>query len=188
MHGHKVINTVTAIVKHLSPDTFDSPPPSPPSISSHDSLDSLAGEATAVPPANAQESARNNIIREMVETERKYVQDLEVMQVHLNSDCLFVYVFISLQKYSNALSQANIIDQDTIHLLFPNLNKLLNFQRKFLIRFESTAELPWQNQRWGQHFLESVSPYLGHVPYMAFPLSLAHCPLFCSYLPTNAEQ
>ena len=33
------------------------------------------------PPANAQENARNNIIREIVETERKYVQDLEHMQV-----------------------------------------------------------------------------------------------------------
>ena len=68
-----------------------------------------------------------------------------------------VYSAGYIQKYSNALSQANLMDQDTIHLLFPNLNKLLNFQRKFLIRFESTAELPWQDQRWGQHFLESVS-------------------------------
>lgn len=32
-------------------------------------------------PASAQENARNNIIREIVETERKYVQDLEHMQV-----------------------------------------------------------------------------------------------------------
>lgn len=77
----QVINTVTAIVKHLPPDVFDISPPSPTAISSHDSLSSLAGEATALTPANAQESARNNIIREMVETERKYVQDLEVMQV-----------------------------------------------------------------------------------------------------------
>lgn len=32
-------------------------------------------------PASSQETARNNIIREIVETERKYVQDLEHMQV-----------------------------------------------------------------------------------------------------------
>jgi hypothetical protein len=49
------------------------------------------------------------------------------------------------------------MDQDTIHLLFPNINKLLNFQRKFLIRLESTGELPWKDQRWGQLFLENVS-------------------------------
>jgi hypothetical protein len=49
------------------------------------------------------------------------------------------------------------MNQDSIHYLFPNLNKLLNFQRKFLIRLESTAELPWQDQRWGLHFSENVS-------------------------------
>lgn len=59
------------------------------------------------------------------------------------------------------------MDQDTIHLLFPNLNKLLNFQRKFLIRFESTAELPWQDQRWGQHFLESEDEFVVYEPYCA---------------------
>ena len=60
------------------------------------------------------------------------------------------------QGYSNALYQNNIIDQDTIHLLFPNLKNLLNFQRKFLIRLEKTAELPLSEQRWGLDFLESV--------------------------------
>ncbi len=51
-------------------------------MSTHDSHDSLnTDSATSVPPATAKESARNNIIREMVETERKYVQDLEIMQV-----------------------------------------------------------------------------------------------------------
>lgn len=54
------------------------------------------------------------------------------------------------------LARSNGIDQDTIHLLFPNLNKLLNFQRKFLIRLESTAEQNWQDQRWGLHFIENV--------------------------------
>ena len=33
------------------------------------------------PPASAKENARNNITREIVETERKYVQELEHMQV-----------------------------------------------------------------------------------------------------------
>lgn len=63
-----------------------------------------------------------------------------------------------LQTYAQALSQSSTIDQDTIHLLFPNLNKLLNFQRKFLIRVEGTAELPWKDMRWGILFTENVSP------------------------------
>jgi hypothetical protein len=51
-------------------------------MSAHDSIDSLINDVPNTPvPANAQEAARNNIIRELVETERKYVQDLEIMQV-----------------------------------------------------------------------------------------------------------
>ncbi|KAF9071665.1 hypothetical protein BDP27DRAFT_1418775 [Rhodocollybia butyracea] len=144
----KVVKTVKALVDHLPPDAFEEAPPSPPYMSSHDSFDSLSDPHVSLPPAGSREAARNNIIREMVETERKYVQDLEIMQ-----------------KYSTALSQSNIIDQDTIHLLFPGLNKLLNFQRKFLIKFESTAELQWQDQRWGQLFIESEDEFIVYEPY-----------------------
>ncbi|KAJ4497205.1 hypothetical protein C8R41DRAFT_760425 [Lentinula lateritia] len=144
----KVVKTVKAIVDHLPAAVFEEAPPSPPYISSHDSFDSLSDPHVSIPPAGSREAARNNIIREMVETERKYVQDLEIMQ-----------------KYSTALSQSNIIDQDTIHLLFPGLNKLLNFQRKFLIKFESTAELQWQEQRWGQLFIESEDEFIVYEPY-----------------------
>jgi len=149
----KVVETVTAIVKHLPADAFETSPPSPAFMSSYDSHDSLLSDNTLVnpvAPANAQEAARNNITREMVETERKFVQDLEIMQ-----------------KYATALAQSNLIDQDTIHLLFPNLNKLLNFQRKFLIRLEGTAELPWQDQRWGQHFLQAEDEFGVYEPYCA---------------------
>ena len=62
------------------------------------------------------------------------------------------------QRYSTSLSQSNTIDQDTIHLLFPNLNKLLNFQRRFLIKLEATAEQAWKDQRWGLHFTEMAGP------------------------------
>ncbi|CAK5281493.1 unnamed protein product [Mycena citricolor] len=147
----KVVETVTAIVKHLPPEAFETSPPSPAFMSSADSYESFGSEfAMPAPPANAQEAARNNVVRELVETERKYVQDLEVMQ-----------------KYATALSQSNLIDQDTIHLLFPNLNKLLNFQRKFLIRFESNAELPWIDQRWGQLFVQAEEEFSVYEPYCA---------------------
>jgi cell division control protein 24 len=59
------------------------------------------------------------------------------------------------QKYAVALTAK--IDGDTIHHLFPNLRQLLNFQRTFLIRFESIAEVPWPDQRWGLAFMERVS-------------------------------
>ncbi|KAF8876711.1 hypothetical protein CPB84DRAFT_1838662 [Gymnopilus junonius] len=146
----KVINTVTAIVDHLPPEAFEQSSPSPRSGPEFSSTDSLSDTLPPQQPSNPKDSEKNNIIKEMVETERKYVQDLEIMQ-----------------KYSNALSQANLMDQDTIHLLFPNLNKLLNFQRKFLIRLEGTAELPWQDQRWGQHFLENEDEFVVYEPYCA---------------------
>jgi cell division control protein 24 len=76
----QVINTVTAIVNHLPPDAFDPPPAPSPSLDGNSSYDNLLSDALPQ-PANAQEMARNNTIREMVETERKYVQDLETMQV-----------------------------------------------------------------------------------------------------------
>jgi hypothetical protein len=62
-----------------------------------------------------------------------------------------------MQKYAQELSQSNTLDRDTIHLLFPNLNKLLNFQRRFLIRLEGTADMQWREQRWGILFSENVS-------------------------------
>jgi cell division control protein 24 len=62
-----------------------------------------------------------------------------------------------VQKYAQELSQSNTLDRDTIHLLFPNLNKLLNFQRRFLIRLEGTADMPWREQRWGLLFTDNVS-------------------------------
>ncbi|KAJ7838874.1 hypothetical protein B0H13DRAFT_2418776 [Mycena leptocephala] len=87
----KVVETVTAIVKHLPVHAFETSPPSPAFMSSHDCYDSFVSDSPSVmPPVNAQEAARNNIIREMVETERKFVQDLEIMQ-----------------KYATALSQNN---------------------------------------------------------------------------------
>jgi len=61
-----------------------------------------------------------------------------------------------VQKYAQELSQSNTLDRDTIHLLFPNLNKLLNFQRRFLIRLEGTADMPWREQRWGLLFTDNV--------------------------------
>ncbi|KAI0066248.1 hypothetical protein BV25DRAFT_1975938 [Artomyces pyxidatus] len=146
----KVINTVTHLVDRL-PEDVSAPLSPSTTLASHDSIDTLVPDTPSIPvPANAQEAARNNIVRELVETERKYVQDLEVMQ-----------------KYSNSLSQSSTIDQDTIHLLFPNLNKLLNFQRKFLIRLEGTAEMAWTDQRWGLLFTDNEEEFAVYEPYCA---------------------
>ena len=61
-----------------------------------------------------------------------------------------------MQKYAQELSQSDTLDRDTIHLLFPNLNNLLNFQRIFSTRLEETADIPWREQRWGHLFTDNV--------------------------------
>ena len=66
-----------------------------------------------------------------------------------NKECHFQ------QKYCDEAVQ--YLDRDTLHLLFPGLNKLLNFQRRFLIKVESIAEVPWNEQRWGLLFTDNVS-------------------------------
>ena len=85
----KVVNCVTRLVDRLPEECFqEAPPMSPPSqLPSHESTDSLINPDSPMQPqpASAKENARNNITREIVETERKYVQELEHMQVRCHS-------------------------------------------------------------------------------------------------------
>lgn len=53
-----------------------------------------------------------------------------------------------------------IVDHDTVHHLFPGLNKLLDFQRKFSIELEQQYEQPWEQQRWGRCFSINVCNFL----------------------------
>jgi hypothetical protein len=109
----QVINTVTVLVDRLPEDQFVDPPDSPPSMfSSQESTDSLTTDITSAPtPANAQETARNNIIREMVETERKYVQDLEIMQACLISP---PYCLVATDCFGTEILQRSVAKQHNI--------------------------------------------------------------------------
>lgn len=75
------------------------------------------------------------IVRELLESERKYVQDLEVMQ-----NC------------ARALQQNDILSPDKLHALFSNLNNLVDFQRRCLINLEDNARKPLDEQRFGRAF------------------------------------
>ncbi|KZT71056.1 hypothetical protein DAEQUDRAFT_666975 [Daedalea quercina L-15889] len=136
----KVVNNIIQLVRVLPEDVFIEPTPSSPALASaQQSTDSLTSDSMTTSAETSEGGARfNNIVRELVETERKYVQDLEVMQ-----------------KYSQAATQMNALDRETIHLLFPGLKDLLNFQRKFLIKLESMAEQSWGDQSWGSPFKEN---------------------------------
>ncbi|KAI0633413.1 hypothetical protein C8Q77DRAFT_1217822 [Trametes polyzona] len=145
----KVVSNVITLVQHLPDDLFlETPPGSPKLASALASTESLTSDNSLAASSVEPGGARANIIKELVDTERKYVQDLEVMQ-----------------RYCDAAVQ--YIDRDTLHLLFPGLNKLLNFQRKFLIKVESIAELPWNEQRWGLPFTENEEEFAVYEPYCA---------------------
>ena len=83
--------------------------------------------------------SKARIVKELVDTERKYVQDLE-----------------TLQDYMRCLEREEIISKDLIHNLFLNLNQLVDFQRRFLIRVETQNDLPCEQQNWGNLFVQYV--------------------------------
>ncbi|RPA79294.1 hypothetical protein BJ508DRAFT_143744 [Ascobolus immersus RN42] len=107
-------------------------------------------ETDALSAEKGPMSNRSKVVQELVDTERKYVQDLEV-----------------LQSYMNALTKSEIVTLDFIHMMFLNLNSLVDFQRRFLIKVESLNILPPEQQRWGKLFLEFEETFDVYEPYCA---------------------
>ncbi|KAI5777525.1 hypothetical protein EDC01DRAFT_623953 [Geopyxis carbonaria] len=93
--------------------------------------------------------SRARVVQELVDTERKYVQDLE-----------------NLQDYMRVLENGNNLSKDLIHNLFLNLNQLVDFQRRFLIRVETQNDLPAEQQNWGSLFVQYKS-FSVYEPYAA---------------------
>ena len=91
-------------------------------------------DTTAKPMDN-----RGRVVQELVDTERKYVQDLE-----------------ALQDYMKTLQASEVAPPDLIHNMFLNLNSLVDFQRRFLIRVETVYAQPPEQQRWGQVMVSHV--------------------------------
>ncbi|KAJ7039700.1 Dbl homology domain-containing protein [Mycena alexandri] len=134
----KAVATVTAIVNHLPQDVFITGP-----------LEKLPPHVPL--PNKAQETRRNNVIRELVETERKYLWDLEHMQ-----------------NYAVVVAQSNLIDREIHHRIFANTSELVKFHRKFLVSVDANAGLAWEDQRWGLLFLEAEKEFGEiYVPYCA---------------------
>ncbi|KAJ1602795.1 hypothetical protein NDA14_001027 [Ustilago hordei] len=93
---------------------------------------------------------RAKVIRELLTTERKYVQDLEV-----------------LQNYARALAQYDILPPDTLHNLFGNLNKLVDVQRRFLICVEENVRRPPDEQHFGHVFMTMEEDFAVYEPFCA---------------------
>ncbi|KAL9125120.1 MAG: hypothetical protein Q9217_005628 [Psora testacea] len=88
---------------------------------------------------------RQKIVEEFVKTERDYVQHLE-----------------TLQQFKNEVEESGAIAGDAAHDIFLNLNALLDFQRRFLIRIEQQNSLAESQQDWGKllhYYKESFRVY-----------------------------
>jgi len=94
---------------------------------------------------------RAKVVNEILETERSFVQDLE-----------------NLQAYVRALqSDGTVVSPETIHLIFANLNALVDFQRRFLIAVETHASFPPQEQNFGQVFAQHEEAFAVYEPFCA---------------------
>lgn len=93
---------------------------------------------------------RQHIISELVTTERTYVQHLEL-----------------LQSFKHLVEEKGVIPGDAVHDIFLNLNSLLDFQRRFLIRVEQTNHLSEDEQNWGKLFVLYCEAFKVYEPYIA---------------------
>lgn len=91
----------------------------------------------------------SKVLKEIIETERKYVKDLEIM---LN--------------YKAELAKAELISSEQIHVLFPNLNEIIDFQRRFLSGLECNINIPDHLTRIGSIFIHAANgPFKSYEPW-----------------------
>jgi len=93
---------------------------------------------------------RQHIVAELVKTERTYVQHLEL-----------------LQAFKHMVEEKGIIPGDAVHDIFLNLNTLLDFQRRFLIRVEQENARHEEEQNWGRQFMLYNDAFRVYEPYIA---------------------
>jgi cell division control protein 24 len=72
-----------------------------------------------------------------------------------------------LQNFKTVVERKGIISGDAVHDIFLNLNALLDFQRRFLIRVEQTNRLPEEDQNWGNLFVLYREAFKVYEPYIA---------------------
>lgn len=98
---------------------------------------------------------RSKVFKEMIETERKYVKDLEL-----------------LLSYKNELEEADLLSNEQVHVLFPNLSEIIDFQRRFLNGLECNINVPNKYQRIGSVFIHaSTGPFKAYEPWTIGQLS-----------------
>ncbi|CAL5874720.1 uncharacterized protein PFLUO_LOCUS9021 [Penicillium psychrofluorescens] len=93
---------------------------------------------------------REHILKELLETERDYVHHLQ-----------------NLQALKKELEETGALTGDGSHQIFLNLNNLLDFAQRFLIRMEQHYALPEETQNWGRLFSTHEEAFRQYVPFIA---------------------
>lgn len=92
-----------------------------------------------------------HVINEIITSERNYVSHLD-----------------TLQQFKTVCSHnETIIPGDLVHEIFMNLNALVDYQRRFLIRLEQQNVLDPQLQNWGQLFKQYAEGFRIYEPFVA---------------------
>ena len=113
----------------------------------------LTSEEDTSAPTNMPGSKmthRDYVVRELVDTERKYVQDLE-----------------NLHELKKKIEQKGVIPGDVVHDIFLNINAILDFQRRFLIKIETTNSQADNDQKWGLPFTNYEEAFGIYQPFIA---------------------
>ncbi|KAF3388518.1 Rho guanine nucleotide exchange factor scd1 [Penicillium rolfsii] len=93
---------------------------------------------------------REHILKELLETERDYVHHLQ-----------------NLQALKKELEETGALTGDASHQIFLNLNNLLDFAQRFLIRMEQHYALPEEMQNWGHLFYSHEEAFKQYEPFIA---------------------
>ncbi|KAK1220198.1 Guanine nucleotide exchange factor for Cdc42p [Marasmius sp. AFHP31] len=83
------------------------------------------------------------IVRELVETERNYCRDLEI-----------------LSNYAIAAFDAKLVQEGSrLYRVLSCVKDMSIFHQQFFILIKDTSELPWEEQRWGKPFIDSADGF-----------------------------
>ncbi|PGH02039.1 cell division control protein 24 [Blastomyces parvus] len=93
---------------------------------------------------------KEHILKELLETERDYVHHLQ-----------------NLQALKKELEETGALNGDSSHQIFLNLNNLLDFTQRFLIRMEQHNALPEEMQNWGELFIQHQEGFRQYEPFIA---------------------
>lgn len=104
--------------------------------------------ADGAPPVRM--TKRDYILKELVETERQYVHHL-----------------LNLQSLRRELEETGVLTGDSIHDIFLNLNNILDFAQRFLIRLEQQYSTKEEDQNWGELFVHYEQLFRQYEPFIA---------------------